>query len=297
MGEKPPAEPSKTTHQMTKWVSEMQNRCITLFPNDGGICYDHYTAVAPSVDTLLQMASRKLKLSHASRRMFRPDGTEMYNETWTAQQAQERWDQVKTGDAIVFSCGEEFKPRKAQVRHERFGKFPFSVDRLDMDPQSRNAPMPIITEGYQHTRTAPFCRSHKPSTSHKPAGIAGFHCSSLVPKVKKQSGQPPSASGFIEFPDRLPNNGSPVKERLSCYRHSEVEAMDPNEADLPWSDEMAQLEALSGHYQSLLQRQRTRSQLENYVRPELLRGDFLFEEEDAQFRRTSSMDLEPNADQ
>jgi len=58
--------------------------------------------------------------------------------------------------------------------------------------------------------------------------------------------------------------------------------------ELPWAEEMGQLEALSGHYQSLLHRQRTRSQLENYVRPELLRGDFLFEPEDVQYKRTPS---------
>ena len=30
-------------------------------------------------------------------------------------QAEDMWDTIKTGDAVVFSCGEDFKQRKAQV--------------------------------------------------------------------------------------------------------------------------------------------------------------------------------------
>jgi len=284
-GEKPPAEPCKEPSVLS--LTQMHNRCITLFPNDGGISYDHHTAVAPSRNVLLQLASRKLGLPWKARRMFQPDGTELYNPSWSDDEAEDMWDTIKTGDAVVFSCGEDFKQRKAQVIHERFGKLSFSVDRLDMDPGSRNAAMPIISEGYQHTRTAPFCRQHKPDIS-KAKGIAGFHCSSLVPKDKKQSGLPPAVSGYREIADRAPNPGSPVKERLSCYRHAEEEAGPADEMELPWAEEMGQLEALSGHYQSLLHRQRTRSQLENYVRPELLRGDFLFEPEDVQYKRTPS---------
>ena len=48
------------------------------------------------------------------------------------------------------------------------------------------------------------------------------------------------------------------------------EALPAAETNLPWSEEMGQLEALSGHYHDLLTRQRQRARIENYVKPELL---------------------------
>eukprot|EP00656_Telonema_subtile_P020105 TRINITY_DN2126_c0_g1_i4.p1 TRINITY_DN2126_c0_g1~~TRINITY_DN2126_c0_g1_i4.p1 ORF type:complete len:585 (+),score=117.91 TRINITY_DN2126_c0_g1_i4:250-2004(+) len=277
--QKPDALPVRSPSHGIKWVSEGRNRCVVLFPNDQGSCYDHITAVAPSMPVLLALASKKLGLPWGAQRVFRQDGTEV---------TEAAWEDIHSGDELVFSCGEAFKPRDNMVRHSKFGSLCFSVDRLDMMPSERNSLNPIVAEGYQHTRTAPFCRTRKPA-ERKPKNL-GFEATTLVRNVKKTSGSPPKACRFRDIPDAnaladdvvgllatrgvCAQPGSPVRQMLGAHRHMEEEAQPASDTNLPWSDEMGQMEVLTGHYHELLRRQKDRSQLENYLQPTLLRGKF-----------------------
>lgn len=277
--EKPDALPVRSPSHNIKWVSEGRNRCVVLFPNDQGSCYDHFTAVAPSMPVLLALASKKLGLPWGAQRVFRTDGTEV---------TEAPWQEIHSGDELVFSCGEPFKQRVNLVRHSKFGSLSFSVDRLDMTPAERNSLNPIVAEGYRHTRTAPFCRTRGP-VERKPTKL-GFEATALVRTVKKTTGSPPRPCKFKDIPDAnaiaddtaalmatrgvSAQPGSPVKQMLGPHRHTEEEAQPAAETNLPWSDEMGQLEVLTEHYHDLLRRQKERSQLENYVKPTLLRGKF-----------------------
>jgi len=264
-------------------VAERMYIYVHCLKNDGGVDYDYVSTAANSWKVLLREGTSKLGLSWGATRLFTQEGEEI-----TSDNFQEMV--TLTGMDIIFSMGEDFLDRgDSKARHPRFGEFKFSADVLDMTPQERNSLNPIVSEGYAHSRTAPFCRTLSGSgevggmasrsvfdDDYKLAARNAAHFALKLSDPKPY--HPPRATKFKEIPDVVePGTGvrdiekpSSMLKMLSVHRHDEDDAC--GSEGMPWEPEARVMLDIESHYRDTLTKQRSRAFLDNFVAPTILRG-------------------------